>query len=193
MKWKLITLVTAVFAFSSLSLAQSYDAKSTRSGYVLTLTDSIVGRVTVNYEGNNVLVKSGSQYENFQAEQVRKVVTVSAQNGAKVYYSAYFGSNPRKFLFEALVDGEIPLLFREGLKFDTFEEQEYSPYFVLSGESVHNLDGKKSILATFSDSQKVSTFVKERKLKLKSKEDLQQVFAYYNSTSALQPYYAGED
>ena len=192
MKVNLIALATIFVACSSMTFGQTYNAKASKSGYVLTLTDSIVGNVTVNFDGNNIMVKSGSQYQNFQADQVKKVVTVSAQKGVSVYYSGYFGSNPRKFLFEAKVDGEVPLLYREGLKFDTFEEEEYAPYFVLNGGSVYNLDSKKSILAAFSNDKEIVGFVKANKLKLKSPEDLLQLFSHYNSASSS-AYYAGED
>ena len=161
--------------------AQDFKTNHSYMGYAITHTDTIFGKISLNLQANQVLLKKDNSFVNFSVRDLKKVL-IEKHGQEYIYYSAPFGINNEPFLFRALSDGKLPLLYREGIKFNKYEEDVLPPYFVLIVQQVFTLGEKKEIIGLFTDHRKdIQTFIKSENIKLKSEEDLIRVFNHYNS------------
>jgi hypothetical protein len=150
-------------------------------GIVITNTDSISGQIKVDLEQNRITVREGNSYSYLYARDIKKV-TIKKEEKDQVYITAPFGFNSEWFLFEALSDGKLPLLYREGIKLSKYDEEEFPPIFMKIDESVYSLDSKKQVLEAMNDrSGDVKNYLKSNKTNFSDKEDLTKLFDFYNS------------
>ncbi len=165
------------------SIAQKHDLSKANTGYVYTNTDSIYGRLTVDMKSNTIWVKREKSLINLTAKQVKKAVYFNENGEIKMLAGGHWGTYTKSFLFEILVDGDLPLLYREGLKFDPYDETSYPPYFVQRKGAIFSLGNKKEILKILGDHKSTISFVKNNKLKLKDKNDFIKLFSFANGQS----------
>lgn len=90
------------------------------------------------------------------------------------------GDNPHKFLFEAKINGQNLLLYREGMKFEQYAEIEYSPYFTIIENSIVSLGDKKVVKSLKSSNNELSEFMGSNKLKGKTPDELHEIFHFIN-------------
>ncbi len=191
-------ILTILFGFIgtfTVSIGQTFDSRNAGIGYIITYSDSLAGKVMVNMKSNHILLQQDGIYRQYEADQILKVVSVDIAGRSKVYYTGYFGLNEERYLFEAVVDGETPLLYREGLSFESYEESVSQEYFTLVNGSVTQLGKKKEILSLFSSNyDQLAYFLKENNLKLRTAEELKTFFLVANHNSASpNTLMAGED
>ena len=107
-----------------------------KEGTIITYTDSIEGHIKVDLEQNTVVLREGNSYKHYYARDIKKVVLQS--EGSIIQYASYpFGVNEDHFLFEELSTGQVPLLFRRGLKFSKYDETTFPPFFMAIEGSVY--------------------------------------------------------
>jgi len=180
------TFFTSIFLSAGLSAyGQRHDLSKANSGYLLTHSDSLYGAITVDIESNTLLLKSKKGIQNYSAKQVKKAVFFNKAGDFKIIVSGRWGSKQEATFFEAIVGGDTPLLYREGVKFDQYDTDIFSPFFTLRGESVFSLGNKKAILGLFKNRNEVSEFVKKNKLKIKIREDLVLLFCHVNGIEPI--------
>lgn len=165
--------------------AQHHDFSSIHSGYLITYSDSLSGSVSIDLESNTILFKSSTGLQNYSAKQIKKVVYFDEIGVYRTIISGYWGSHQEAFLFEELVGGTNPLLFRSGMKFDQFDENHFPPYFTKKAESIYSLGNKKDIFRLFQDESDISDFARKNKLKVKIKEDLILLFSHANGAKPM--------
>ncbi len=191
---RIFFLVFAIAILHAPIYGQSYHTGSLRDGYVVTFADTIWAKIQVNVEDNDVLLKSGNNYSHLHADQLKKVVLVNPEGTTEVYYAAYFGVHLKRFLFTALVDGEVPLLYREGVAFEEYGSSNRTPYFLMTKGSVHTLGKKKELVGLFQGQQEIlSDFLRQSKSKLEDEEDLITFFKLGNNATIKLNLMAGED
>lgn len=176
-----VLLLLAVYSLH----AQNHDFSEANSGYLITHSDSLKGAVSIDLESNTVLLKTQSGIYNHSAKQVDKVVFFDNNGMFKTYVSGYWGADHQSILFEELVGGTNPLLFREGVKFDQFDDEDFPPYFTRKGESIYSLGNKRDILNLFQNENEIAAFVKKNKLNVKIREDLILLFSLGNGTNPV--------
>lgn len=143
---------------------------------VVTLADTLYGEVHVDFTSNKIRVRKESNYQYITASQVRWI-----KKANKNYCVAAFGMDSDYFIFEVLSIGEKSLLYREGVKFNPYDEDSFPPFFVLEDRSAYSLATKKEVLSAFGQQEKkMKAFVKAHGLSFESKEDLVRIFDYYN-------------
>ncbi len=154
-----------------------------KPGFVLSFGEMITGDIKVDLEKNNVLIKEGKNMSFLPASKVEKVMQIATNGQQEIFYSGNFGLNNKPLLFQALVDGTLPLLFREGLKFNEYEDDTYPPFFIYKNDQIFSLgESKKEMIAVFDSEfqNEIAQFIKENKINVKSREDLVSLFNYYN-------------
>ncbi|PIB36101.1 hypothetical protein BFP72_12195 [Reichenbachiella sp. 5M10] len=155
------------------------------SGFIVTPDEVIYGDVTINVDGNDLMIRTGRHIYNWTADKVTKVAVINPETGmTEKYVSGTFGMNEQNFFFEVLSDGKIVLLYREGLKFSKYDELEYAPYYVLMDGVIHSLaQSKKEFMGLFAEhhENEMSDFIKEKGIDLKNRSDLTKAFDYYNT------------
>lgn len=180
--------LTVNFLFLSSIFAHD-QREADKSSYVLSFGKVLTGTVEVNLESNDVIIRDGLDITHLPASKVQKISSTDDKTGVElIYYSGVFGLNNDPFLFETLSDGEIPLLYREGLKFSKYDEEFYSPFFVLINDQIFALSSsKKEILSIFAPeaAEAMKEFMKEHKTDLSSAEDLKMLFDHYNAERLL--------
>ena len=176
-----ITVIVTVFS-NSLAHAQSMNASNNTTGYVITAFDSINGQISINFERNLVLVKTESSYLTLRADQLERVVVYQSDDhtGFTAYYARYFADNPKKFLFRAEIEGNRPLLFREGLRFDQYSSVEFLPYFTLINDKVVSLEDKQILKLIAEEDNEVANFMKDNKIKGKNIDEILDLFHFMN-------------
>ncbi|MGB3467984.1 MAG: hypothetical protein WBA74_22050 [Cyclobacteriaceae bacterium] len=175
----ILILSTIVIKGQNLSIHQS------KEGYVITNNDSIGGVITLDLNSNSILLKSKSGIRTLSAKLLKKVVLTDSKGVSRTFVSGFWGFEQKTRLFEQLVAGNNSLLYREGLKFGRYEEEESSAYFTLVNGSVYSLGTKKEIINLFTHKKKIADFVKEYKLDVNVREDLILLFSHANETSGL--------
>ena len=181
-----LTLNILLLLISAFSLrAQNHDISDANSGYLITHTDSISGIISIDLESNTVVLRKDAVIHNYSAKQIGKVVYFDNNGVFKTYVSGYWGADHQSILFEQLVGGTSPLLFREGVKFDQFDEDDFPPYFTRKASSIYSLGNKRDILNLFSNVDEIAAFVRKNKLKVKIKEDLILLFSHVNGTNPV--------
>lgn len=145
---------------------------------VITLTDTLYGEVQVDLAANKIKLRSNKRYQYLTAAQVKWI-----KKNDHSYCVAAFGIESKFLIFEVLSKGSKPLLYREGVKFNPYDEETFPPYFVLEDRSAYSLATKKDVLSVLGQNEKkVRNFVKNHNLSFSSKEDLSQIFDFYNQT-----------
>lgn len=183
MKPTLTILLSLLLVFSL--QAQNHDISRASSGYLIIHSDSITGIISIDLESNTVVLRTAAVIHNYSAKQVDKVVYFDNNGLFKTYVSGYWGADHQSIFFEELVGGANPLLFREGVKFDQFDEDDFPPYFTRKAESIYSLGNKRDILNLFSNVNEISAFVRKNKLKIKIREDLILLFSHVNGTNPV--------
>ncbi|WP_109833146.1 hypothetical protein [Reichenbachiella versicolor] len=174
-------------AFCTLSLLVSGQEYETHAkGYVMSFGKVIPGDIEVNLEKNTVQIRKDGNISILHAKNVQKVSSFKNGN-EEIYYTGSFGMS-KTVIFRALSDGGLPLLYREGVKFSQYDDQEYPPYFIMKGNHIYSLGmSKKEIFEVFDGrfEKEMSDFVKENKINFKSDEGLTALFDHYNSITMM--------
>ncbi len=145
---------------------------------IVTLSDTLYGDVQVDLVTNQIRLRNEKNYQYLSASQVKWIIKLD-----RSYCIAAFGEESKFLIFEVLSSGSKPLLYREGVKFNPYDEETFPPYFVLEDRSAYSVSSKKDVLSVFGQSEKkIRDFVKNRGLSFSSKEDLSLIFDYYNET-----------
>ena len=180
------SLLTVLLLLSVAHLnAQNHDVFNANFGYVITHSDSINGTISIDMESNTILLRTGSVIENYSAKQFSKVVFFDDDGVFKTIVSGYWGADHQAYLFEELVSGDNPLLYRSGMKFNEFDAEKFPPYFTKQAESIYSLGKKKDILNLFRNEDAISDFVRKNKLKMKVKQDLILLFSLANGVDSI--------
>ncbi len=160
-------------------------AQQTKSGYLVTRGNMLIGTVQIDMIKNQASLETEEKMEFFSAKETQKAAIIDPKTGELcVYYTGTFGMNSSPFFFEALTDGDLPLLYREGVKFNKYEETPFPPYFILKEGVVYSLGfSKNEVLEVFSNEyqDEMAGFIKSNKLKLNKKEDLISLFEHYET------------
>ncbi|MDW3195567.1 MAG: hypothetical protein R8G66_24540 [Cytophagales bacterium] len=165
----------SLFILSFFFLSHAISASSEQD-MVVTLADTLYGEVHVDFITNKIRIRNDKNYQFITASQVRWIKKTDRH-----YCVAAFGVESRYFIFEVLSKGGKSLLYREGVKFNPYDDEAFPPFFVLEDRSAYSLATKKDVLSTFGQRQKkVKEFVKANGLSFESREDLSRIFDYYN-------------
>ena len=164
----------------TLALAQVHDLSKSYPGYLLTLTDSIHGNISIDMASNTLMLKSRKGLTNFAAKEIKKAVFFDQKGEVKTVVSGYWGSEQQAYLFEAIVTGSTPLLYREGLRFAQHDEEDFPPFFTKVQNSVFSLGSRRTIMNFLEEFGSYGDFVKKHKLKIKEKQDLILLFCHVN-------------
>ena len=182
---KLMSLTGALLLLSLTAIAQVHDLSKSNSGYLLTHTDSIYGSITLDLSSNMLLIKSSEGLTNFAAKEIIKVVFIDQTGDLRTFVTGFWASHPNAYFFEAIVTGETPLLYREGLKFDNYDEEDFPPYFTKIESSIYSLGSKKEIMNLLDASGNYDDFIKANKLKIRQTKDLILLFRHVNGVNPL--------
>lgn len=161
------------------SILVSFSANSTTGqDMIITLSDTLYGEVQLNLNENLIRVSNGKHHQMLTASQV-KWITKSSQQ----FCVASFGDNSKYLIFEVLSIGAKPLIYREGVKFNPYDEHSFPPFFVLENRSAFSVQSKKEMLSFFGQShKKVREYARTNGLSFTRKEDLLRIFDYYNQS-----------
>lgn len=170
----------------SLALAQVHDLSKSYPGYLLTLTDSIHGNLTIDMASNTLMLKSREGLTNYAAREIQKAVYFDQKGEVRTIMSGYWGSDQQAYLFEAVVAGSTPLLYREGLKFAQHDDEDFPPFFTKVQNSVFSLGSKRTIMNFLEEVGSYGDFVKKHKLKIKEKQDLILLFCHVNGIDPIE-------
>lgn len=169
MKLLTLTILTTVVLSHSVFSSSGQDM-------VVTLSDTLYGEVQVDIVMNKVRIRIDKNYQYLTASQVRWI-----QQSDRHFCVAAFGEDSRYMIFEVLSKGAKALLYREGVKFNIYDEDDFPPYFVLHDRSAYSVGTKKEMLSVFGDlEKKVKAYAKIEGLSFESKTDLSRIFDYYN-------------
>lgn len=167
----IITLVFILFSKSAFA--------NSEKDMIVTLADTLYGEVQVEIATNQISLRNGKNYQYLTASQVRWI----RKNGRN-YCVAAFGIESRFLIFEVLSKGSKSLLYREGVKFNPYDDEVFPPYFVLEDRSAFSVGTKREVLSVFGNHErKIKDFVKSRGLSFENKEDLSKIFNYYNEAN----------
>ena len=143
---------------------------------IITLTDTIYGEVQVDLSTNRIRVRKDKNYQFLNAAQVRWI-----RKSDKNYCVASFGIESRFLIFEVLSTGSKSLLYREGVKFNPYDEDSFPPFFILDNRSAYSLGNKKEFLSVFGPGEKkVKDFARDEGLTFTAKEDVSRIFDFFN-------------
>lgn len=143
---------------------------------VVTLTDTLYGEVQLDIAANKIGIRNKKNYQFLTASQVKWI-----RKAGNNYCVAAFGGQSTYFIFEVLSKGSRALLYREGVKFNLYDEEAYPPYFVLNSRSAYSVGTRKDVLSVFGSKEKeIKAYIKAHGLTITRKEDLSQIFDYYN-------------
>lgn len=151
---------------------------NTNQDMVITLTDTLYGEVQVDFAANKIMLRNHKNYQYLTASQVQWI-----KKNDRSYCVAAFGVESKFLIFEVLSKGAKSLLYREGVKFNPYDEDTFPPYFVLEDRSAYSVATKKDVLSVFGQhDKKIKNFVKNHGLSFSEKEDLSRIFDFYNLT-----------
>jgi len=173
-------LIIAMLLIQWSLIAQNHDLSKSNSGYLFTQGDSLYGRITIDMGDNSALVKQGNSLNHFSAKQIVKISYFDSQGDFKTLIGGLWGEDSEAILFETLVDGEIPLLYKEGLRFSKYDSETYPPYFVKKDGHIYSLGNRKSIIKLLAQDKSSVSFLKSSKLKMKDKTDYMLLFSHVN-------------
>ena len=168
---KFPTLILLLF------LVPSHSAfSSSRQDKVITLSDTLYGEVLVDFTANKIRLRSENIYHFLPASQVKWIWKEDRH-----FCVAAFGEESDYLIFEVLSQGSKALLYREGVKFNPYDEQTYPPFFVLKGRSAYSVGTKKDVLSVlYTYEKQVRDFAKTQGLSFTRKSDLSRIFDFYN-------------
>ena len=108
------------------------------------------------------------------------------KGAVRTIVSGHWGSDQQAYLFEAIVTGTAPLLYREGLKFEQHDDEDFPPFFTKVQNSVFSLGNKRTILSFLEGMGSYGDYIKEHKLKIKEKQDLILLFCHVNGIDPVE-------
>lgn len=169
MKQRTITFFTILLFYLAVGSCYGQDI-------VITLTDTLSGEVQLDLPGNKLRIQQGKRHQVLPASQVRWI----RKNGRN-YCVASFGIESKMLIFEVLSRGSKSLIYREGVRFNPYDEESFPPFFILEHRSAYAVGSKKEVLSVFGPGEKkVKDFAKNEGLSFSEKKDLSLIFDYFN-------------
>lgn len=132
-------------------------------GYVIVKSDTIYGKVEVNFDSGSVFVKQDSINRMFLSGVER--VTFLNENRDSYLPVVFDG---RRTFYKILVDGEHPLVTSNGVYFTLVDKV---PVHVAKEKDLYDLFGK----------QNVKNYIFVRAVSLTGEEGFMEVFQYFNT------------
>ena len=155
-------LLIVIFNFTSYSQISDID------GYAIVNSDTIYGKVDINFNSGYIMVKQDSINRIFVSD-VQKVVLL---NNARDKYVTWEKDGKINF-FKLLVDGKVPLLENE------------DNLCIVKDNKVVRIENEKDIYDILKEDKKeLKNYVFVRNISIEEKQGVIEVFRYYNKSIA---------
>ncbi len=151
-----------LFVVIVLFSASKLKANDPGDGYAVVKTDTIYGKIKINFDAGSVIVKQDGVNRMFLSD----IESVTMLNESRDTYYTYSIDGKTKF-YKALVVGSKPLIEDEGVLYCVLDDYPT----VIEEKTLQSLFGKKEL----------KEYVFVRNLSLNNEEDLVDIFRYFNS------------
>ncbi len=158
---KYLIIIVLITTFSQSHQTYSGDPE----GYVIVKSDTIYGRIKVNFDNGTITVKQDSINRMFLTDIHRIIIN----NKERDMYTPVT-LNGKNTFYKVLVDGKYPLATSEGV------------YFVLANSIPFSIRSEKD-LYDFFGKREVKEYIFLRAIDIKEQDGLMDVFQYFNDSA----------
>ncbi len=160
---KYFLIFSIVIVFKSFSHSQS-DADNDW-GYAIVKADTIYGIIDMNFDSGAITIKQDS-INRMYLDGIERITLLNEQRDTYLPVSL----ENRNTFFKVLVDGKYPLITSAELNFALIDSK---PIIIKSEKDIYQLFGKRE----------VREYIFLRALDIKEKQDLIDVFQYFNENT----------
>ncbi|WP_462249781.1 hypothetical protein [Ekhidna sp.] len=158
---KYLTIIILITAFNPSHQTYLGDP----DGYVIVKSDTIYGRIKVNFETGTITVKQDSINRMFLTD-IHRIILNNKERETYILVTL----NDRKTFYKILVDGKYPLATSEGVYFALVNK---IPFTINSEKDLYEFFGKRD----------VKEYIFLRAINITEQEGLMDVFQYFNDSA----------
>lgn len=151
--------VLTLILLSAITDAQAHDAEN---GYAIVQSDTIYGKIQINFEAGSILVKQDS-INRMYLLNIQQVTLLNDQRDT--YIPVY--NEDRTTFYKILVQGDYPLLGTDDAYFTLVEGNAYQ---ILEERDLYDVFGKRD----------VKDYIFLRNIQLEEERGIVDVFRYFN-------------